>query len=277
MTPEQRLERIAAWARATPGVQAALVIGSRARTETPADAHSDSDVVLVCDEPSRWLSQDAWLAEFGTPVLTFAEETAVGGQLERRVLYDDGGDVDFSIIHPEAAAALAASAEGAAVLRRGRRSLYDADGRFQSIPLEPLAAGWPPPAASVADAAHDFWYHVLWAARKLVRGELWVALHCLHGHLAPLLRRAVEWDAAAGGAQDVWFRGRFLERWARPEIVARLRGTMADYDPLQARAALLACADLFADLTRPIATAVGAAYPEAGEQRVRELVAELFG
>ncbi|HEX2140931.1 MAG TPA: aminoglycoside 6-adenylyltransferase, partial [Candidatus Limnocylindria bacterium] len=77
MTPEERLERIGAWAAATPGVGAALVVGSRARTDVPADEHSDTDVVLVCDDPDRWLHAIDWLAEFGRPLLSFVEETAV--------------------------------------------------------------------------------------------------------------------------------------------------------------------------------------------------------
>ena len=37
-------------------------------------------------------------AEFGTPVLTFLEPTAVGQQRERRVLYETGEDVDFPLL-----------------------------------------------------------------------------------------------------------------------------------------------------------------------------------
>jgi aminoglycoside 6-adenylyltransferase len=275
MTPEERLERIGAWARVTPGVHAALVVGSRARTDVPADVHSDSDVVLICDDPQQWLRSTDWLAEFGTPLLTFVEETAVGDELERRVLYEDGGDVDFSIITPAAAQAITASPEGAAVLRRGVRVLHDDAGAYASAPSRPPVPPALPSSDDVEAVAHDFWYHVLWVARKLARGELWVALLGLNGHLANLLRVAVQWDAIAAGQPDVWHRGRFLERWARPDVVERLRGTLADYDPAAARAGLQAAADLFADLARPVADRVGATYPDEGERRVRELMREL--
>ena len=87
MTPEERLERIGAWARVTPGVHAALVVGSRARTDVPADVHSDSDVVLICDDPQQWLRSTDWLAEFGTPrvrrmlLATSSETLAIDRQL----------------------------------------------------------------------------------------------------------------------------------------------------------------------------------------------------
>jgi aminoglycoside 6-adenylyltransferase len=277
MTPEQRLARVAAWAASTPGVSAALVVGSRARTDVPADEHSDADVVLVCDDPDRWLRATDWLAEFGRPLLTFVEETAVGGQLERRVLYDDGGDVDFSIITPAAADAIVATPEGASVIARGIRVLHDERSRFEPGSSRPQGAAPLPSAEEVEELAHDFWYHVLWVARKLARGELWVALQGLNGHLAGMLRVAVEWDAIVHGQRDVWHRGRFLERWARLEVVNRLRGTMADYEPAAARDALMAAADLFAHIARPVADRVAASYPEEGERRVRELTLEILG
>src|SRR5258708_1725501 len=89
--------RIAAWAEARPDVRAAVVLGSRARSDTPADAYSDLDLLLLVADPARYLDSANWLAALGVPRLTFVEETAVGGGRERRVLFDGGLDVDFSV------------------------------------------------------------------------------------------------------------------------------------------------------------------------------------
>ncbi|HZC74338.1 MAG TPA: aminoglycoside 6-adenylyltransferase, partial [Gaiellaceae bacterium] len=97
MTVEAFLGRVAEWAASRPDVRAAVLVGSQARSETPADEYSDVDIGLFADEPALLLEDRSWLRTFGEPVLSFLEPTAVGGQLERRVLFDDGLEVDFSI------------------------------------------------------------------------------------------------------------------------------------------------------------------------------------
>ena len=68
---------IADWAQERDDVRAVLVVGSRARAETPADKWSDLDVVLFVDDPERLATDASWVAEFGAPVLTFLEPTGV--------------------------------------------------------------------------------------------------------------------------------------------------------------------------------------------------------
>ena len=50
---ESFLAALADWAAAEPNVRAAVLIGSQARRDTPADEWSDVDVALVVDDPSR--------------------------------------------------------------------------------------------------------------------------------------------------------------------------------------------------------------------------------
>jgi aminoglycoside 6-adenylyltransferase len=282
MTPEQRLERIAAWAAGEASVSGAFVVGSRARSSTPADEFSDTDVVIVCDEPERYIADDGWFAAFGTPVLSFVEATALGDRRERRVLYDDGADVDLVPVTLEDVASVAATGAGGDLLRRGVRILVDKGDKLADL-LNVRRPGPDearlPSGPQVANLINDFWYHLLWTARKLQRGELWIAHECLNDNLLHILRRFIEWEAlaASGGETDTWFRGRYLERWARPESLERLAAATARYDPADVRPALLAAADLFSDLAPPIAAAAGAHYPSEAERRVRELVAQTLG
>jgi len=283
MTPEQRLERIAAWAADEASISGVIVVGSRARTATPADAYSDTDVVLVCDDSEPYIADDTWVAAFGNPVLTFVEPTALRVRYERRVLYDDGGDVDLVPITFENAASALASSSAGDLVGRGIRVLVDKTGELakllESRRDEAGALPWPPVATEVANLVGDFWYHVLWTARKLRRGELWIAHECLNSNQLHILRRFTEWEAlaASDGQVDVWFRGRYLERWARPDTVKRLRDATARYDAADVRRALMAGADLFAELAPPIVAAAGAPYPVEAERRVRELVSEILG
>ena len=213
MNVERLCEQVSEWARSEPGVRAAFVVGSQARTDTPADEWSDVDVVLLADEPARLLDDTSWLSRFGTPLLSFVEETALGGERERRVLYDDGLEVDFAVFPASALAALAADPATGSVLARGHRILHDEAGLAAALAAAPPPA--PPPPREPAEIAQDFWYHALWTAKKWRRGEALVARSCLESHLKPLLLEA-DRSRASG---DTWHGSRFAERWASPEVV----------------------------------------------------------
>jgi Streptomycin adenylyltransferase len=75
---EALLAVVTDWGRERSDVRAVLVVGSRARADTPADEWSDIDLALVVDDPTPYLASAEWLGAFGRPLLSFVEPTAVG-------------------------------------------------------------------------------------------------------------------------------------------------------------------------------------------------------
>ena len=250
---------VADWARAQEDVRAAVVIGSQARHEAPADRWSDLDVVLFLDEPERLASDASWIESFGTPVLSFLERAPVSGQVERRVLYDDGQDVDFVLLDASAWREVMAEPDPAAVLARGYRVLHDELGISVALaeltsPAEPE----PPDAAALSELANDFWYHALWTARKLRRGEVFTAIGCLDGYLKARLVTLLEWHARAlDPSADTWHGGRFLEHWADPGALAALERAYAHYDLRDVARALWETIDLWQGLEEETARRLG--------------------
>jgi aminoglycoside 6-adenylyltransferase len=250
---------IADWAHARDDVRAVLVVGSRARTEAPADRWSDLDVVLFLDDP-RVLAEDAsWVEEFGTPVLTFLEATGFGERVERRVLYETGEDVDFPMLQASQWRELAATPEARVLLARGQRLLHDELGLEDEL-ADVVAP--PPPAlpddAALRQLASDFWYHALWTARKLRRGEVFTAIDCLDGYMKARLVTLLEWHArAVDPSVDTWHGGRFLERWADPGALAALELAFAHYDVRDVARALWATIDLWQALEEETARRLG--------------------
>jgi len=264
------------WALERPDIRAAFVVGSRARTDTPADRWSDLDIVLVVDDPEPYAQSAAWVSEFGTPVLTFLEETPVG-QRERRVLYETGEDVDLPLFPLSALEQLEQSGAANELLGRGYRLLVDEiglDERLRNLAERPPAPALPT-QADFDQLAADFWYHALWAAKKLRRGEVFTAIGCLDGYLKARLVTLLEWHARAiDPSVDTWHEGRFLERWADPGALSALEKAFAHYDVRDVVRALWETIDLFQAVEEETARRLGLA-SERDHDDLRRLLAEV--
>jgi molybdopterin-guanine dinucleotide biosynthesis protein A len=247
------------WAREREDVRALLVVGSQARATVPADRWSDLDIVLIVDDPEPYAEDPSWVREFGQPVLTFLEDTPVG-QRERRVLYETGEDVDFPLFPVTAPELLEQSENAAHLLARGYRVLVDRIALGERLARVAAAAErpLPPTQRDLTQLASDFWYHALWAARKLRRGEVFTAKRCLDGYMKDRLVLLLEWHTRAiDGSVDTWHEGRFVERWADPGALAALEKAFAYYDVRDVARALWETIDLWQGLEEETARRLG--------------------
>ena len=252
---------VAEWADEREDVQALLVVGSQARSDAPADRWSDLDLVLILDDPTPYFGDAGWVAEFGRPVLTFLEPTFAAGYRERRVLYETGEDVDFVLLPPTAVELMRTIPGVAEIFARGYRVLVDRIG--VSAALQELAAsvapdGPPPSQAEFTELANDFWYHVLWAAKKLRRGEVYMAASCLDGYLKARFVTLLAWHArAVEPTVETWHDGRFLERWADPGALVALELAFARYSVREVAHGLWQSIDLWQGVEEETARRLG--------------------
>jgi aminoglycoside 6-adenylyltransferase len=289
-TYENLIRRFTAWAIHEQEIRLAIVIGSRARVDHPADEWADLDILVITKNPEHLLTTTDWIPNIGAPLLTFTEPTADGGDQERRVLFEGGLDVDFAIIPDEKVQMLLKYSHERPELAyglkntvgRGMRVLLDKDGRMDQLNELMDSFEWPPPSAPAQEiflqSVNDFWYHTVWTAKHLRRGELWWAKSCCDNRLKQLLLQMLEWHAQAskGVNSDTWFRGRFLEQWADPRALEQLRKAFAHYDAEDVWQALFATMDLYRWLSNETAERFGYAYPTTGEGYATEFVKKLF-
>lgn len=251
---DEIIERFVRRAAADGEVLAALMIGSQARADHPADECSDLDLMLFVKESECFLRKDEWLQAIGPYHISFIER-ALGGYSERRVLFEGALDVDF-VICPQAAVQSLPWREMSGILARGYRVLVDKAGLEEKLKRapeeEPVALMG---AEEFQNLVGDFWYHAVWIAKKLVRGELFTAVACLNGYMQWRLLAMIEGLARAihGTDYDTWHSGRFMEEWAEPWIVERMAECWSGYGEKDAKRALMNIMGLFREVSSDLA------------------------
>ncbi len=250
---------VADWAAERDDVAALVVVGSQARSETPADRWSDLDLILLLDDPGPYAEDSGWIADFGDPVLTFLEAT-MDGHWERRVLYETGEDVDFVLFPASVAERVETSQNAVALLARGYRVLVDRVGIEARLARAAAGVASPimPSSRELTELASDFWYHALWTAKKLRRGEVYTALDCLDGYMKARLVSLMALHARSlDPGVDTWHAGRFVERWGDPGALVALEWAYARYSVRDVARALWETIDLFQGLEEETARRLG--------------------
>ncbi|ABX42644.1 aminoglycoside 6-adenylyltransferase [Lachnoclostridium phytofermentans] len=235
------------WGNRTDKVHAALMIGSQARNNHPADDFSDLDIIMVVDDPNFFLQSDHWLEQIGNFHISFIEDT-IGGEKERRILFDNALDVDFVILSRNSLENAIRNNE-IDILKRGYRILIDKIGMEHILPLTATerTSYILLSECEFNNITNDFWYHTIWTVKKLIRGELWTAKSCVDNYMKWMLLTLIECHAHVlnGLDYDTWHSGRFLEEWAEEWIIQRLSSCYAHYERNDIKNALLSTMDLF--------------------------------
>ncbi|WP_312370103.1 aminoglycoside 6-adenylyltransferase [Lachnoclostridium sp.] len=262
------------WGNGTDKLYVALMIGSQARKDHPADDFSDLDIIMVVDDPDYYLYSSQWIEQIGNSHISFIENT-IGGGKERRILFDNALDVDFVILSRNNFEIAIRSGE-VEILKRGYRILIDKIGIEHLLPS--ISAEKPSyislTECKFSNIINDFWYHAVWTAKKIIRGELWTAKSCVDNYMKGLLLSLIECHAHVlnGIDYDTWHNGRFLEEWAEDWIVQKLSNCFAHYERNDIKKALLSTMDLFRLITVEIADRLKYKYPTDADEYSTEWV-----
>jgi aminoglycoside 6-adenylyltransferase len=299
------LDQYLVWAKSREDIRAVLIVGSRARSDHPADEWADLDIITLTRDLPRYFGDPAWMAGFGEVWARTRHHTA-GGEPEWLVAFRDGVDVDFvfqdarqTARHVSLFRWLARApwlrrllprktlaqiemgrGMGAMTFGRGYRILIDKDNLLtRMVPLLGSPPPYQPPAESEFGArVEGYWLLVERCAKKIRRGEIAVARSWVDSLYWSALLPMIEWHtrASRGALVDTWHAGRFLEEWVDPRVRAALPLIFAPYDPRAIRSALFASMELFDWLTRETAQELGYAYPDQMPRQINGYVRELL-
>jgi molybdopterin-guanine dinucleotide biosynthesis protein A len=107
----------------------------------------------------------------------------------------------------------------------------------------------PPDDDALHDLAADFWATALWAARRLRKGDVFLAVDAVNGAMKRSVVTLLGWHALSVDPDaSVLEAGRQVERWADPGALTSLERAYADYDLRDVARALWETIDLFQGL-----------------------------
>lgn len=267
-------EKLLALAKDDEDIKAIVLIGSSTRDTVKADEYSDLDVVIATEKPEGWLYGD-YPEKLGDVKISFVEPTLGGGK-ERRMLYDGSLDVDMIVFTPEQFEKAIREGVASWVMNRGYEIMYDAEG-YSVLLEEHISHELKPTDLSESEfnnMVNDFFFHTIWASKKILRGELWTAKMCIDAYLKNYLLRMIEMYSLSKYHVDVWHDGRFLDRWAEREILSDLEKCFARYDREDMVSALSATMNLFCRLAGQTAEMKGYKYPKEAENYTKYLLEE---
>ena len=295
---ERILSKMLAWGAARDDLRAIAVVGSRARSDHPADPWSDLDAIVMARRPGRYLDGSHWFAEIETPWLAVREPTVVGGQQIFHITFEGGTKVDLVVVSSIAFSLAARALETlrrhpylftllpkvardrlttlSVLLNRGFRFVLDKDriaDRLESGGLAIPSPG-PPSEEEFLHLVKRFLNEQVSFALKMGRGEFFVAKTSGESRLMDLLLQMIEWHTQVTSDRwsPVFEGGRFLEEWAPPIVVERLRGAFPHYDPVEIWQARIEAFELFRWLAQETGARLGYSYPMQLEETVMSWV-----
>lgn len=269
--------RILDTAKADNGIKAIIAIGSSTRSDVRADEYSDLDLLIAADDTDSWLYGN--IPElFGDIRISFVENS-LGGAKERRVLYENALDVDMIVFTPEQLTDAIMDGVAEWVCNRGYSVLYDTL-NFKKLLDENVKCEIKHGILSedeYLNMVNDFCFHIVWASKKILRGELWTAKMCIDAYLKNHLLKMIEMYSVCKYNTDVWHDGRFLDKWADDGIKNSLSECFAHYHKADMISALYKTKNLFARLAKETAETIGCHYPAAAVEYADHLLSEYFG
>ena len=242
-------------------IKAIVAIGSTTRIDVKADEFSDLDLIIATENPTKWLKGE-YPEKIGYVNISFIEPE-IGGGKERRLIYDEDKDIDMIIFTPIQFENSIKTGVVQMVMNRGYEIMYDSGG-FTELIKQYVSNVHSNPKMSEEEylnLVNDFYFHNIWACKKLKRGEIWAAKMCVDAYLKNCLLKMAELYCFYQNGVDVWHDGRFFDQWAGDDISEKLKSCFAHYSKEDIWNALIATHRLFDSIAKVVAEILEYDYP----------------
>jgi aminoglycoside 6-adenylyltransferase len=272
---QEVVDQLVEWGTAHPWIRAMILTSSRARPDGSVDPLSDYDLILVVSHVESFAFDDAWLSEYGRPMVHWGDQGEMHGLSTyfRGVVYQNYIKIDYSLWPVELLSHIEASALLPDQLDVGYRVLLDKDQRM---------AGWKPPSyqahipsrpteAEYQALVEEFWWGTTYVAKSLWRDDLVFARWMLDQDLKlEMLRRLLEWRIEIDQHWSVkpGVHGRGLKQLLPPDIWSQFARTYGELHVGETWGALDRVIALFRQVAPDVGNALGYPYPQQVDDQV---------
>lgn len=273
------IDRFISYASCDDNIRAVFMFGSYTRKNNPADKYSDADIIIIADIPEYFLTIDDWIKKIGEYHISFIENS-IKGEKARRVLFDNADNIDFLIISKVNVENVFTGNNAILFFERGYKALIDKDEleRYISKGLDDFHMYEYVTEAEFINSVNDFWFHSVWAVKKLFRGEIWAAKYCVDTYMKSILLKFLESHAHVkyGAEYDTWFNGRFIDMWGDKRALIELEDAFAHYNKEDIIRALSVTMILFHRIAVETAEKLCFIYPYNAEKSAAEWIKKIM-
>jgi len=274
-------QRIASWSASRSDIRAVLVVGSRAREDHAADEWSDLDLIIFVDNADLYQLPGEWYADLQAAVVLpvwFAVFDRTGaGDPEWDFVMEGGVKVDLVFTPNRSSRGCEANLLEMVdafpyryVIDYGMRVLVE------KTPGPPVPLGLPvvqtlPDQARFNALIYSFLLDNLRTVKFSRRGEVWRAAQVINTSLQTKILTLLVWHTAAISLPEgvPYYRGRFLEEWASPGMLALLKDTFTGYSSGEIDRAVSGALRFLSAVTPEITRSAGLTYPKGAVEQVR--------
>jgi len=282
----ETINKLRTWSQNENSIQGVIILGSQVRDEFAGDEWSDLDVLLLADTPSDFMQSNKWLDFLGEVVCVVIEETPLDWinmtWSVKRILFTDNRAVDFSILPSDRVDdVLSMNAE---IHVHGYEIIYDAHPNILTVKVETSLVKVkeeppkPPTEAETQQIINTLLFELLFAAKKIRRNELWVAVSRINQQINNRLLQLIEFHTASvtKASQGIRYDGRFLEQRIPQVVLEKLPLCFAKYDGFDAIQTIEHLLEITYYLSKKICEEQN--YPFEAKQfdRARKLYDEIF-
>lgn len=262
---KQLLEKVRSLAEKSENVRAVFIIGSCVRKIEKADAYSDIDFIVIANEMDEFIHQRNWVETLGKPLFLWTDHEAGWASWDRRVLFDDFLEADFVLFQKSQLEQQWLASFVGSMLTSDYEMLIDKDDISSLVRPFLYSEEAPQSDEEILNEIHDFFFHCNWIKKKIDRGALFIAHNCLNEHMKKKLLFMMEASAKIkhGETCNTWFEGRFIEKWADRDSLAKLEKCFATYHKEEILNALRNQIILYTSLSEKLCQSRGISFPEA--------------
>ena len=163
---KQLKNKFISWANSQDDIRIAVVVGSRARTDHPADKWGDLDLMIYANNIGQYFGNKDWLKKIGNVLISFIHQT-IAGQPEFLALFEGGCNVDFVFQLLNSFEKLLKLEELPDIFKRGYKIILDKEGigvHLKSVQFSPIKVQ-PPTEEIFLQVVNSFWYASLYIAK----------------------------------------------------------------------------------------------------------------